>query len=225
MRGRTLVALCVTGTAVFVGCLGAAIAMYPGGTWFNRRARGHSFARNFLCDLLQTRALNGKDAHVGALIASVGMFAMLAALVAFFALIPALESPVSRTGRIARGAGFAACALGAAIPLTPSDRFRTVHLVAVLVAFVPALVATFAALLVCLRAPSVSLWTRVAALVTVVTGGLNGLAYAYAAAAQTHLVDRALPLLQRASTLGLIVWVLAVCASASRLAPPRTQLS
>ncbi|MEI8256578.1 MAG: hypothetical protein WCJ30_12970 [Deltaproteobacteria bacterium] len=211
MRERRLVALSAGGTAVFVASFGAAIARYPGGTWFNRHAHGHSLAKNFLCDLLQTRALNGQDARVGAQLAGLGMFAMLVALAAFFALVAGLETPVSRAGRIARGAGLLACILGAAIPLTPSDRFRTAHLAAVLVGFVPALLATVAALVVCLRAPGVSRWTRALALLTVSSGALNGFAYAYAAAARTHLVDHALPVLQRVSTFGVIGWVLAVC--------------
>ncbi len=65
MRDRWLVRICLAGTACFVACFGIAIALYPGGTWFNRRAEGHSFWMNFLCDLMQSRALNGEEATVG----------------------------------------------------------------------------------------------------------------------------------------------------------------
>ena len=224
MRDRWLVALCAAGTACFIACFAAAIAYYPGGTWFDSNAAGHSFAKNFLCDLMQTRALNGQDASSGARIASIGMIAMLAAIAAFYALIARFELPVSRAGRIARGAGLLACVLGCAVPLTPSDRFRNGHVAAVLCGFAPSLVATIAALVVCMRAPRVSIWLRSAALVTLVAGALDGLAYAFAyaryyaspQAAQSPLLNASLPALQRVATIGMVAWVLAVCVHANR---------
>jgi hypothetical protein len=176
-------------------------------------------AWNFLCDLMQTHALNGQAAPVGSLFARFGTLAMLVALAAFYAQIAKLESPISRAGRIARGAGLAACVLGCAVPLVPSDLFRDAHVIVVVCAFVPSLVATIAASIVCLRAPRVSLWLRALAVLTLGAGGLDGLLYGYAYAQAYRLVPAAyrleinlsLPLLQRAATIGLLAWVLAVC--------------
>jgi len=198
---------------------GVAIALYPGGTWFNRQAEGHSFWFNFLCDLMQTRALNGEKARLGSLLARIGTFAILVALASFYTQIARFESPLSWAGRVARGAGLLACVLGGAVPLTPSNLFRNAHIISVVVAFVPSLVATIAALIVCLRAPKVSLWIRAMAILTLGAGGINGLLYAYAYAHAFGLVPRlhspllhfSLPVLQRIATIALLVWVVAVC--------------
>jgi hypothetical protein len=185
---------------------------------------GHSFAQNFLCDLMQTQALNGERATVGAPVARVGVAAMFVALAAFFALIARSESPISLAGRVAQRVGGVACALGCVVPLAPSDRFRHAHVAVVLLAFAPALVATVAALVVCLRA-DVSRWVRAAAVVTLASGALDGVAYAIAyAKAYGYLgpvggwasLNMALPALQRVATLGLIAWVAATCVQSVR---------
>ena len=98
-QDRFLVAVSAIGTTCFISCYGLAAALYPGGTWWNRRTVGHSFARNFLCDLMQSHALNGEPTPTGSLLARFGMFTMLVALVAFYAQIAKLESPKSRLGR------------------------------------------------------------------------------------------------------------------------------
>lgn len=218
-RDRWLVFVCVAGLVFFLVCIGVAIKLYPGGTWFDRRAEGHSFAKNFLCDLMQTRALNGVDAPVGSMLARIGSFVMFVALSSFYFQIANFESPVSRGGRIARNAGLLTCVLGCSVPFVTSDQFRHAHVIAVVGTFIPCLVAAIAAFVVCLRAPHVSRWLRAAALVTLGSGAVDGLGYAYdylpaigVDVAQPRMLPFALPLLQRVATLGLIVWMVAVCA-------------
>jgi len=219
MRDRWLIVVSAAGTTAFVACFGVAIALYPGGTWFDRRAQGHSFMQNFLCDLMQTHALNGQAAPVGSLFARIGTLAMLVALAAFLTQIARFETHMSRSGRIARGAGLLACVLGCAVPLVPSDLFRDAHVIVVICAFVPSLVATIAAAIVCLRASDVSIWVRALAVATLGTGGLDGVLYAIAYAqvyglfpmVQQRLINESLPVLQRVATLALLAWVLAVC--------------
>ena len=223
MRDRWLVAVCYVGTACFAVSYGIAIALYPGGTWFNRYAQGHSFWMNFLCDLMQTRALNGGDASVGSLLARMGTFAMLVALVSFYTQIARLESPVSLFGRIAHGAGWVACAFGCVVPLVPSNLFRNAHVISVICAFVPSLVATIAALIVCLRTPGISRWIRAMAILTLGAGGIDGLLYAYAYAqvygfvpfGRSPWINLSLPIFQRVATIGLLAWVIAVCVHTS----------
>ncbi len=219
MRDRRLVLACVAGTACFSASIAFAIAHYPGGTWSDPAAKGHSFAWNFLCDLMQTRALNGQDATIGSSVARFGTAAMFGALAAFFTLVARFESKASRAGWLTQRAGLVACTFGCLIPLAPSDRFRETHVATVLFAFAPALVATIAAFVVCLRAP-VSRPLRGLAAFTLTAGGLDGIAYAIAyAIAYSYvgtpkalpLINLALPLLQRAATLGLVAWVLAAC--------------
>lgn len=219
MRNRWLIAITALGTTCFVACFAVAVALYPGGTWFDRRAPGHSFTKNFLCDLMQTHALNGEAAPVGSLFARIGTLAILVAFAAFFTLIARFESPPSRAGRVARGAALVGCVLGCAIPLVPSNLFRDAHVIVVVVAFLPGLVATIAAAIVCLRAPGVSRWIRGLAFLTLGSGGVDGLLYGLAYAQvygfvptfQRELISASLPLLQRVAMFALLAWIFAVC--------------
>lgn len=209
---RGLRRFCLSMTTVFVGCFGAAMVLYPGGTWFDRQTRGHSMWKNFLCDLLHEQALNGADNRLVSRLMRTGMLAMLAGLAAFFALVPALEREETRAGRLARRAGVLACALCCAVPLTPSDVYPRGHIAAVLVACVPALFAVPAALVVCLRSPRASMAVRALAALTLVNGVLDTLGYAYAAATTTHLLDWTLPVFQRLALFALLGWIVALCA-------------
>jgi hypothetical protein len=221
---RWLVALCAASTTCFLACFGFAAASYPGGTWFDRRASGHSLLRNFLCDLMQTRALNGQEAEAGSLAARGGMAVMMVAIGAFFALIAGLAPPGSRAGRVTWRAGLAASVLGCAVPLLPSDLARDAHVIAVVCAFAPALAATLAAFSVCLRSPRVPRWLVALAAFTLAMGALDGIGYAYAYAlhfanvrvAHGRWLNLALPALQRAATFGLLAWIAAVCLHAWR---------
>jgi len=198
--------------------MGSAVAFYPGGTWFDRHAPGHSFWKNFLCDLMQSHALNGEEAALSSTFARVGVVALLIGLIAFYFQIAQLESPISRAGRLTRGAGLIACLLGCAVPFVPSDLFRDAHLVVVVSAFLPWVGATIAALIICLRAPGVSRWISSVAVFTLGTGGLDGLLYGLAAAqayrlippVQRDFVNSLLPIFQRLAMLGLITWMLSI---------------
>jgi hypothetical protein len=117
--------------------------------------------------------------------------------------------------------------LGCAVPLAPSDLVRDAHLIAVVCAFAPALLATLAAFSVCLRSPRVPRWLVALAAFTLATGALDGVGYVYAyglyfanvSVARDHWLNLALPALQRAATFGLLAWIAAVCVHAWRAAP------
>ncbi len=200
------------------------MALYPGGTWFDRETRGHSFAKNFLCDLMQSRALDGEPATFGAPLARIGTVAMLVGIAAFFVLVSHFERPPSRAARITRGAGLAACTIGLAVPLAQSDVHHDLHMVVVLSAFAPALVAACAAAWVSFRARASSRWVRVFAAITLASGAFDGLAYAYAYACafahsvpvQREVLYALLPGFQRIATMGTVGWIGAVCVRASR---------
>ena len=223
LSDRTLLRVSVIGTGVFVACYAVAIARYPGGTWFNRRAIGHSFSSNFLCDLMQTRALNGEDASVGSSLARVGIVFMLAALAAFYAQVARLETPTRRIGRVAQRAGLLAAVLGLAIPIATSDRFREAHIISVVVAFVPSVLATSCAFWVCWRTKGVATWVRTVAAITLLAGVIDGVMYAFVYASPLlgmvpasrdtrRLISQSLPLFQRIASLGLLAWVIAMAA-------------
>ncbi len=144
---------------------------------------------------------------------------ILIALMAFFVQIGRLQANPSRAGRIARTVGLVSCGLGLLVPTVPSDLFRDAHVFVVILAFVPALIATIAAFGVSLRAPEIPWWVRALALLTLVAGGLDGIMYALAYAqvygwvppVQRVLLNKSLPVVQRIATLGLLAWVVAVC--------------
>ncbi len=121
LSDRRLVVVSVIGTLAFIACASVAISLYPGGTWYDRRAEGHSFTHNFLCDLMQTRALNGVETPVGSVVAQVGVVALLVALASFFVQIARFGTPSARAAKITRRAGVFACVLGCAVPLVPAD--------------------------------------------------------------------------------------------------------
>lgn len=223
---RRLAAIAIGGALLFLIAFAVAAALYPGGTWTNRRAPGHSLLANYLCDLMQERALNGQPAAVGALVIRAGALAMFIAIGAFYLLVARLERPPGRAARLARGVGVSAAAIACTIPFLTSDRSRTAHLVAVVATFLPALVATVAAARVCLRSPQTTPWIRAAALVALVAGSVDGFLYIFAYGAHAlglppplpvrRLVGDLIPVLQRIASVGVIAWVLALAARARR---------
>lgn len=214
-----LVAIAGGGALIFVVSFVIAAALYPGGTWVQRTSSGHSFFGNYLCDLMQARALNGRAAGVGAWVARSGALAMFAAVASFFIQVARLERPSVRSRLVLR-AGVLACVLGAGVPIVTSDQLRAAHVALVVAAFVPALVATIAAAQICLRSPAAGRWIKAAALLTLGAGAIDGILYAFAYGAHglemplprelRRAINDLLPLLQRIATVGLVAWVLAV---------------
>ena len=62
--------------AVFVVAMALAIALYPGGSWTLPGGEGFSLARNFWCDVLRSRAINGMDNAAGKQLGSVAFGAL-----------------------------------------------------------------------------------------------------------------------------------------------------
>ncbi len=111
----------------FAGFLAAAMAVYPGGNWLDRTARGHHFFANFLCDLTQPVSLSGVKNSLGAGLAQTGMLFFAAALAGFFGVVPQHFAVGSRAARWVRALGVCAVVCFVAVPLTPSERFGKVH--------------------------------------------------------------------------------------------------
>lgn len=207
---KWVMAACGAGLALFLALVGAAMWLYPGGTWFDARAVGHTFWENFLCDLFHRRALNGADNARSALLATVGTLVMFGSLAAFFTMVSLFDSRPRRSARVAKIAGWLACAAGVFVPLTPSDRSRVGHLSAVLIACAPAIVATSASVWLSVRAPVQRSITALA-LATLAFGTVDAVLYAIAFSVDARM-DRlylALPIFQRLATISLLGWVLA----------------
>lgn len=131
--------------AVFVALEAAAMALYPGGTWWDRTTRGHDFWRNFLCDLTASTALNGTPNALGSRLAQAAMLAFVGALVPFWLVVPALFARRARLGRAVRALGLTSLAGIVAAVAMPSDRFGALHGACVVIAGVPGLAAAVVA--------------------------------------------------------------------------------
>ena len=130
-RSRTALLL-FAAVALFVALEAGAMALYPGGTWWEPAARGHRFWQNYLCDLSWRIALNGQDNRTGSLLAQGAMLVLVAGFVPFWV----------RVGQGLRGVrplGFVSVVGTVAVTLMPSERFGTWHGVAVMVATVTGL--------------------------------------------------------------------------------------
>jgi len=119
---------------------------YPGGTWTHRSSPGFSFWHNFWCDLLSTRALDGRPNLLGSLLARAAFAAFALALVRFWPLAIALsggaaqrDNPNAATdeprepGRAARLTGQSGAICLLVVALVPAATSQTLHGVAVLV--------------------------------------------------------------------------------------------
>lgn len=114
----------------FACLMSLAVARYSGGSYFDPTVRGHDFFRNFWCDLLRDVGHDGRPSG-SPLFAELALWALGLGLVAFFHTLSGYaRSARSRLAIRALGT-FGVLGL-AAVALTPSHRFPTLHGVLVL---------------------------------------------------------------------------------------------
>jgi hypothetical protein len=142
---RSAAALLFLCIIVFVALSVAAMALYPGGTWWDPTTRGVRFWQNFLCDLEWNPALNGEPNPVGSRLAQAAMLFLVAGFVPFWWIAPRLFPARRALGAAVRVLGLTAVAGMVAVALMPSDRCGALHGVAVVFAGVPGLSAAILA--------------------------------------------------------------------------------
>ncbi|MDI1444592.1 hypothetical protein [Polyangium sp. 6x1] len=193
--------------------MGAAMALYPGGTWLDRASPEHDFFRNFFCDLTAERALNGQT-NPGAAFAKAGMILLSAATLPFWFLVTRLFPERARLAAFVRWLGLASALAAIAVPLAPSQRYGLLHPLLIFVAGVPGLVAgglaTFGLFATkrAARAPA-----RLAGL-TAGLAALDGALYAAHVASGVEITSALLPTLQKLAALALVAWMAAAAAHA-----------
>jgi hypothetical protein len=135
-------AVCLSMRRVLLACVGlfvvlegAAMALYPGGTWWDPSAQGHRFWQNFICDLEWRVALDGRPNPVGSALAQAAMVVLVAGFVPFWWAAPAWTRAVRTLAVVGVGGMLA-------VALMPSERFGSMHGVAVIFAAVPSIAAT-----------------------------------------------------------------------------------
>ncbi len=188
---------------VFVALEGGAMALYPGGTWWEPSAHRHRFWQNFLCDLSWRTALNGQDNRTGSLLAQAAMLVLVAGFVPFWLLAG------ERGARGIRPLGFASVLGTAAVTLMPSERFGAMHGMAVMVATTTGLAAAVLAVVGQLRSGArLAGWLGVAVLGT---AGLDFVLYVQTFASPSGGPGPlALPAIQKVALGLLLAWMTVV---------------
>ena len=205
----------VTLLLAFVVAVTAACACYPGGSWTLPSAQGFSLARNFWCDLLRSRAINGADNALGKQLGSVAFAALGSGLWPFWWVAATLLS--RRRGQLVWRLGAASSAALIAMVLLPSDRHPIAHGVVALAGGVLGVMA--AALSIGTRVPGevrLSL-RRCAGALALLLALLNALLYVHVA--YLHGPDGVLlPSVQKLATASLLAWMLGTVARCARRA-------
>jgi len=185
--------------------------LYPGGTWWNAAAAGHSFWQNYLCDLTQSIAIDGVANPLGSVLAKAAMLVLVGGLLPLWAAVPLL---FARSGfaRPVRALGFVSMAGVVWVVLLPS-RCGPWHGAVVTLAGLPGLSAAILAVAGLLGARQSH--ARFAARI-----GMAMLSFALIdfTAYVGHLVAGGLgtpwlPALQKIALVFLVAWMLSVAAA------------
>lgn len=193
--------------------LTAASLAYPGGSWTELDGRGFSLLRNFWCDLLRSRAINGADNSWSKALSSVGFAALAVALWPFWLVAAAPFAP--RLRRTVVVLGWTSAALLIASSVLPSDRHPILHGAVALTGGLLGAVAGASCSYARLPDEPRHSARRVLGACAVVLALANAALYAhvaYGGGAETV----AQPLVQKLATLALLAWMAAVLASGAR---------
>ncbi len=133
-RVRAASSAIVASVVGFVVLIVPAMGAYPGGTGWDRTARGNDFWQNYLCDLARTVALNGEPNPVGSALAQSAMMLFALGLLPLWWLVPCLFPSRTIVGVGVRALGCIAVAGALVVAVLPADRFGDAHGVAIVVA-------------------------------------------------------------------------------------------
>jgi len=204
----------VLGTSSIAGCLclWAAMAWYPGGSWWDPSAVGASLVDTFLCDLMASHTPGGWTNSVGSRFARTGMALLVAALLVTWWLVGALQSE-STTGRTtptqwrrgARGVG-----IGGLVPLAIAlaTQGAWLHASVIPAAGLLELVALGLAVADAIRCPRLHAAGWLGGALGIVV--LVGLAFYWPTVWHGELARRGLPAIQKLGVVMLSAWMLAI---------------
>jgi len=133
-----LLEACIGG---FIGLVGAAMVLYPGGTRWDSSTKGHRFWENSLWDLLGRRSLSGAPNLMTSRLAEVGLLALLLALIWAFTLAPEIIPTRKRLGKQLLWLGVGAALSVCAARLLISNTIIARHPAAILITCLPLVVA------------------------------------------------------------------------------------
>jgi hypothetical protein len=198
---------------LFVAAMFAAAELYPGGSWTDPGAQGFSWLRNFWCDLLRSRAINGADNGLGKQLASIGFAALGAALWPYWWVAASVLTAKRKRSVTLLGMVSAAC-LGA-MAFLPSDRYPVLHGVVALGGGLLGIACAWVCVATRLpREPRSSL-RRASGVAALGLAVLNATLYVYVAYGGGDETV-AQPFVQKLATAALLVWMLSTVREAQR---------
>ncbi len=208
---RLSLRVALAGLVVFVVGYAIAIAMYPGGTPFDRARPGYDLADNYLCDAFRGRAYDGRPNPVGAAFGQVGMLGLvLAASTALFGTPGTFRDHAPRLARVARVAAVVAFAGMLLVPLTPAHEYGRLHFVAIGLAAVPGMAAAYLTAFGALRVPrGDGPLTRALRATTIVALAACTLHFGQYAAQVAHVLGESVwvPRAQKLVVAIVVVWI------------------
>jgi hypothetical protein len=206
---RVAAAAVLVSVATFITLQIAAMALYPGGTWMDRSARGHDWLRNFFCDLSAGVALNGAP-NPGAGPATAAVLALSAGLFAFWLIVPQLFARRARLGALVRPLGLLSAAVLPLVPLLSSARWGSIHALVIFLAAVPGFAAAALATLALFASPAARRPHGYLAGAMLLAALIDGALYAEHVASGSAVPPSALPALQKLAALLLLACMVTV---------------
>jgi len=198
------------GMGLFILFYLVAASRYPGGSWADPSQVGFSWRHNYLCDLLDTQALNG-ELNVGRYWARVALGVLCAGLLLLWYQLPDLMDPSPVLRRVLRLSG--AAAFGTTIFLNSGTHDLTVRIAGIFG-------------MVALLSAVIGLWRSGHLWISLLGGWCLGIFLLNYAVYETGSFIRMLPLIQKitfASFLGWFAWMnLALLRLHSRAAERQT---
>jgi MFS family permease len=131
-RKRAILKACLVSFIIYAVFNLLAMLLYPGGTSFDKDAKGYLFCENFFSDLGMVRTYGGQPKTSSMLLFASALVLMGIAFIFFFVLMPSYftatrpESVASRVGSIAGVLAGVSC-IG--IAATPWDLYFNAHLI------------------------------------------------------------------------------------------------
>jgi hypothetical protein len=205
-NGRAAAIFVIASVGLAAAMFGASMWLYPGGTWCDRAAPGHSFFGNFLCDLTWKTSLAGRPNPIGSVVGSLAMLVLAAGLFAFFFVVARQLGRRPRLQTSVRVLGAVAIVGSIGVTLMPSETFGDRHGQLVMLAGAAGLIACLLATIGLLRpAPPLALAGAVTIVATVIDLSLYAWHY-------FHRVDcgRWTPAVQKVALALLLSWMVLV---------------
>jgi hypothetical protein len=151
---------------------------YPGGNYISETAQSYSFWNNFICDSFRDITCTGQTNLLGARLASLAMLILIfGGVFPIFYAFPYQFSKKVQLNRTIRWVGIFAVGVAALLPLSSLFEIPIPHDIIVVIATIPALIATFLLFLTTLLDTSSSRWVKVIGFLMLTIAMVNMILY------------------------------------------------